>query len=107
MNKLLREASEFDKSSKFTDYDYNTELLDGKAKTKNEYYKPAVVRKESSAEEEKKHEQVVVKSSKVVTTQSVQMSTPAIIQDNEPLGYINNVMGVPKVVIDDKYLEPY
>ena len=40
INRLLREASEYE-SSKFTDYDYNMEFLEGKAKTKNENYMPA------------------------------------------------------------------
>jgi len=78
MDKLLREASEYDKESvkkgassrqsKDKDGDFNEDLLDGPSK-------------------------------KVAAKKTV--------ESTEPLGYIFNPDGKPQVVHDDPYLEPH
>jgi hypothetical protein len=86
MNRLLKDASEI--SSKMSEFDFNEQELEGKARTKVEYYKPNIAGKKSKAKEELLVEEV-----------------PLVV--NEPLGYIENVYGVPRVAKEDKYLEPY
>jgi hypothetical protein len=90
MDRFLKEASEFGKqteSSQISEYDTNEQALDGKAKTKVEYYKPNV------PPQKKK---VTVKKEMVEDKES-----------DEPLGFIENVYGVPRCAKEDKYLEPF
>ena len=87
MDRLLKDASEIEKqtsSSRGGDFDFNEQELDGKARNKVEYYKPNIPPKKNEV---------------------LEMEQP--VQPDEPLGYIENVDGVPRVVKDDKYLEPY
>jgi hypothetical protein len=80
MDKLLKEASEYDKKSakdmshKSGDQsDFNEKMLDDKSKVMPSKPKVAEVKKE----------------------------------DMEPMGYIHNTHGKPQVVHDDPYLEPF
>jgi len=83
------EAGEYEKnSSKMSDFDFNEQELEGKARNKVEYYKPNI----KSGKNEKKDKKP-------------EMEIPE--EPKEPLGYIENVYGVPRVVKEDKYLEPF
>ena len=81
MDKLLKEASEYDKksqgqrsSNKSGDMgDFNEKLLDGK-----------------------------VGKNPVMESKPVEPEAP-----QEPMGYIHNTHGKPQVVHDDPYLEPF
>ena len=74
-----------------------------KPDVKNEVKKEADIKKE--IKEEVKEEKKVERKVEEVPEKLKEVVVP--VATDEPLGYINNVMGVPQVVIEDKYLEPY